>query len=302
MHMSNQNQALQKNQILQASHRLLSMFERSKENIESVIDTMPNLYGVIQKDGTLIKANKALAALFPGDYDQEDLVQRSIESLFPKTSWNVLQARINHISGPEDSESLEIAINLPNSDHFGIFNLHIRSLDNERKAEVYEIFAVDVTAVRSFESQLTQIFKSIPLGIFRVNKKFKILSPYSTYTEFMLGRKDLDGQDALDVLFQEDHVVWTEELRKQVKYLGEVFSFSPLQFDDIKTKLPKVFQVKAHKNYEESTGSKHQWLGLSFDTIVENGSITGLLLVVEDRTAIEAERTQRTQRSSASNL
>lgn len=289
--MAESTQALQKNQILQASQHLLTMLDSSKRNLESVMETMPNLYAVINLRGSIVKCNQICCDLMAGVETPEDAFRKSLSGIFPETSWKMVSDRMHLIADGDGEQKLEVSI-VREASELAIFNLHIRRMQAKSDDDLFEIFGVDVTAVRSFEKQLSQIFTTIPLGIVRVGADMCLEGPYSAFTETVFGESKLEGKNILDLLFKSKEVQWTKELKEQHGNLSGIIGFSAFQFDILRDHIPKIIKYRNPKAKQE-----FQWIRLNYDPILEDDLITGLLVTLEDCSDLELAKEEKAQQS-----
>ena len=54
------------NRDIQAVHHILNLFESTNESSQEILDTMPGIFCVIDREGRIYRANKGMADLFCG--------------------------------------------------------------------------------------------------------------------------------------------------------------------------------------------------------------------------------------------
>ena len=179
-------------QNLRASHKILSVVSRSKEETELVLDELPELFFMIDSEGNILKANNS-ASLFLG-VAEENWLTRNIYEFFTKERRKIFASKL--FERPEMSEfhSDPIYFELPVviNDQILDFNWSINKItDLTIKGEpVFSIVASDISEIRKLERQLSQIFAAVPLGIFIIDADGFIVGPKSAFTDHIFG--DLD--------------------------------------------------------------------------------------------------------------
>ncbi len=278
---------LNQNQFLQASHQTLLMLEKSKNHVEGVLDFLPNVFAIINEKGRVIKGNDELARLLGESIDH--VIDCEFEKLFQPATWNIFQNRLQTLSTKDNSNQLEFELPTDALQNVSIYSWQIRPFvaDGLGGGSWYIVFGSNVTAIREYEKQLSQIFTSIPLGILRIDDKLTILAPYSAHSALVLGRDDLDGKPLHDVLFKPIWDSLSLQEKEYVRNLSGIIGFPDFQFDLLKDSLVRQVFFPAGVQGSGPTG---KWIGINYDPIIQNGIIVGLLLILEDRTQIEIAR------------
>lgn len=266
---------------LQASHSIISILEKSKLYSEDLISGLPDFFVLVQKDGSVLKGNPAAAAFF--GIDSELLLGSELKSLFKPESWNIFLSKIEFtLNNEKRTVDFELSMGLnPESERIFYW-----SLSNVRKAKanspsIITVIGRDITDLRHHEKKLMEMFACMPIGIITLAQGAAIESPYSAYTEFLLGQKDLVGKNIFSVFFS--HAVALSELEKEG--LQNLLKFYQLQFSTyelIEETFPKKLKFKIEVNGKDVI--KH--FGLTYQPIVYQNEVRRLMVLIEDRTAI----------------
>lgn len=288
-------------QNLRASHKIVSKLEKSKASTEAMVDRLPDAYFLITKEGRILKGNYIAADML--ECDIEDIINKNINDLFCKESWNIFE---NHLR--QFSKLLENSKPNPESDHVA-FELQIDHEGKERKhfhwnLRIFEglsmrrgaiicAFGRDISEIRKFEQQLSQIFSVIPLGITTIDKSGKIKKPYSAYMEYLLNRDSLVNHSFWEEVFVRSEKNLSKAQKMGVEELKEVFDQEDLWFDLCKKRFPTEICLPLDE------GNKERWLSLTYHPIIIDGIIKKILIVLNDITeVIQARREKQSKQKN----
>ncbi len=284
---------------LRASHDVISVLEKCKSSSEQIIQQLPDLFVIMDRNGRVLKGNIEAARLLR--CDTEHLLNKNIYDVFGTESRNVFKSRISVLL--KDIGVKHMEFELATLDENGnnveyLWTISRFTQISERRGPLVKILGKDISKVKEFEKKLSQIFSAIPLGIFTVNASGEIEWPYSLYSEFLLGDINLIGKRLESVLFEPvwdslDPIERTGAMQVVSCIGGDV-----LWFDLAKLHFPK--EIRYIKHTQE--GAKNLWLGLTYHPITQDNVIEKLLVVVEDRTeVIEARHALDAQREVENN-
>jgi len=287
------NIAMNQNQILQASHHILTLMERSKEQLERFVDRLPSVFCVSSVQGQVVKGNAELADRF--GCQLEGLLAKNLSSLFKPATWTLLADQMRGVAaGDTRQTSLELPLDAGDKD-LKTFSWTLRAFEGNTSASgpLVTVFGVDVSEIRAYERQLSQIFSSIPLGILRVDQSLKVVPPLSAYVSRILRNDHVVGKNLNDVLFAP---AWEQLSNLQREYTGNLTSimgFPEFQYELMKDHLPRLISIP---DPSPTDPKMVRWIGINYDPIVQDGVIDGLLLILEDRTEVERMRAEQEAR------
>ena len=101
---------------IQATQHIIDLFESSKSQSEEALESLPGIYVVITRDGSILKGNRALAKLL--NVSHERLLGRNLSELFSASSWSRFSAQMGQLDA--SSESAEFQLDLGDGGAFGI--------------------------------------------------------------------------------------------------------------------------------------------------------------------------------------
>ncbi len=284
---------------LRASHDVISVLEKCKSSSEQIIQQLPDLFVIMDRNGRVLKGNIEAARLLR--CDTEHLLNKNIYDVFGTETRNVFRSRISVLLKDLGVKHLEFE--LATVDETGANVEYLWTISrftqiSDRRGPLIKILGKDISKVKEFEKKLSQIFSAIPLGIFTVNALGEIEWPYSLYSEFLLGDINLIGKRLESVLFEPVWDTLDPIERTGAMQVVSCIGGDVLWFDLAKLHFPK--EVRYRRMTPE--GEKNLWLGLTYHPITHENVIEKLLVVIEDRTeVIEARHALDAQREVENN-
>ncbi|MBQ47029.1 MAG: hypothetical protein CMP10_06045 [Zetaproteobacteria bacterium] len=285
-------------QNLRASHKILTKLERSKNNVERMIDRLPDIFGIIEMDGRILKGNKSLADWYHLD-NVERILGHQICDLFCKQSWSIFQQHLgNLVKNESNSVDFELQIDC-NSNDIRSVHWNIQRIDtiSRRRGDLFIIFGRDITQIRHYEKQLSQIFSAIPLGIFTMDPEGMIDGPHSFYLEYLLGQSNLSEKSMKKVIFEKAEPLMSQSQVAGYKELFGVFGMDEFWFDMGMARYPAEIFLPTGEDDD-----KGLWLGFSYHAILRDALVHRVLVVVEDRTQIVKERMEASKKEHNDNI
>jgi PAS domain S-box-containing protein len=270
---------------IQASYQIIQLIERSKENSETIIENLPDIFLVIDDRGRIFKANKESCQFF--GLITEQVMGYSFSSHLEPEEWNLIKGHLVSLGREKLVASFEMPIVVRGSEKTFLWTLTKFGDFREKKLVLYSLQGRDITLLRVYQKKINDIFSSIPLGIFTVNSLGRIEEAFSEYTKFMLGRSDIAGKTLQEVLFEPAKesmdVAGREGFRSMLGAMNR-----PLRDFDI---LADTFPKQIYYPLPHSIAEKGRYLGLKVQSIAWGDQVVGLLVIIEDRTLIvEAEK------------
>ena len=318
-----QEYSLQQNQYLQASHSILNWIESAKSRMENVIDEMPNCFVITDASGEIKRANTAFAALLGLGTDtclgqtifnifcNEDaslfrqifarrLVPYRDNGSAPRRPLDQNSSGERSLAASKHSQARLTVETVVTSKTMGKRNIvwQVSKFDASHKDAQgwFTLIGTDVTELRFFESQLSQIFAALPVGVLMIDEKAQITSPHSARAAVLLGQESLAGRNLHETLFAP---CWESITPQQKSGIGALFASlgaPEIQFELIKDEIPKLLR------FPTPDRASHLWLSVNYQPRSENGLVTGFLVLIEDRTALEVLNQQLLNQSKIHSL
>ncbi|MBL7669550.1 MAG: PAS domain S-box protein [Bdellovibrionaceae bacterium] len=270
---------------IQASYQIIQLIERSKENSETIIENLPDIFLVIDGRGRVFKANKESCQFF--GLIAEQVIGYSFSSHIEPEEWNLIKGHLVSLDRDKIVASFEMPIVVRGSEKIFLWTLSKFGDFREKGLVLYSLQGRDITLLRVYQKKINDIFSSIPLGIFTVNSLGRIEDAFSDYTRFMLGRSDIAGKTLQEVLFEPAKESMDVAGREGFKSMMGAMN-RPLRDFDI---LADTFPKQIYYPLPHSISEKGRYLGLKVQSIAWGDQVVGLLIIIEDRTLIvEAEK------------
>ena len=276
---------------LQASHKMLMMFEEANSNTEMVIDQFPGIFIILNDRHEILRANQEFVSLFKLVPDQ--LLHRPFASFFRQKSWEIFEFNVKRLSAAEpDCDVVRFELGMPASDNLGgedrpyhwIATRH--NVKNRGEGQLITVYGNDMTEMRETEKRLMEVFTSIPLGMFTADRMGRIGPSYSSYLETMLGCSHLAGRLIEDVLFKPALAGMDDKALAGVKAVLSCAGSQEHAFPELEKTFPHEILHNTQPDVHEG-----RWFKISYHPLANDGVIDQLLIILEDRTEIiKAER------------
>lgn len=276
-------------QNLRASHEIVSLLEMAKRNSDSLIARLPDLYLIIDSNAVIWKGNERAAQLL--QVGSEELVKIPFARLFKPETWKIMRAKIQSLVDGGQQKDMEFELPLDASEqgsreYFWNMRFYNVNLPDDRK--LICILGRDISQIRQYQRQMTQIFLSIPLGIVTMDKEGMIAGPCSAFTEHLLGKTQLSGQSLKKLLFE-------PALEKdKMDTIFAAYGCEDFFFESMKPHFPKEIPYDFVCNGE----TERRWLGLSYHPIYHGEAVEKLLVIMEDRTEVVNARNRSEQQKN----
>lgn len=271
---------------LQASHKMLMLLDEANANIESVIDSIPGIFLIVNEDHEVLRANTEFARLL--GLDSEDILRLPLSRFFKKESWKIFAHNIKQLvesPAPATLMRFEMGLTVGDADEPGERPFHWtltkRSIRNQGEGRLVTVFGDDISEMRETERRLLRVFTSIPLGIFTMNQDGTVGDSYSSYLESLLDCGNLAGTLVDDVLFKPALAGMDIDEIKGIGAVRECMGKSVLEFGAFSRAFPQ--EIFHNTRSEPKDG---RWLKISYQPIVFDRVVEQILIILEDRTAI----------------
>lgn len=274
--MSNHNELL-------ASQRVLSMLESACEHSEQVLDSIPSVFVVLNRDNRIIRANRAFCEL--AGSTMEAMVHRDFGDFFTTENRGHLQhhfqqVRANPVADASASAKIELA-STRDGQAAKPFLWRISKMGHLSQAEgqVISVMGDDLSALYQSELKLMSIFSGIPLGLMVIDCNGQVTELLSEYCNLLLGRDGLVGQ-SLQHMLTAGNPAARDELTATFAALRECAGKPVMHFSEIDPALSSPNHVLVR-----SETSAERWVRPRFQPIAKNDGIDRYLVILEDTTA-----------------
>lgn len=275
---------------LRASHDVMISLEKCKSSSENIIDSLPDIFAIITRDGRILKGNFEAAKCLNVDFEQ--MIESNITDLFHGETKLIFKTKIEAF--PEGAKEVTFELPLKHKDDRSVeYFWTISTFDqlSRRRGQLFRVLGRDISEIREFEKKLTQIFSAIPLGILTVLANGEIEWPYSQYSEYLLDSSVLDGKNIEDVLYKP---VWEnlDSVEKMgASQLVKAIGTDPMWFELSKLHFPReIFK-------SGSDGEEGIWLGISYHPIIHENVVEKIMIIIEDKSeVIKARKAMEVQR------
>ena len=276
---------------LQASHKMLMLLDEANANTESVIDSIPGIFLIINEDHQVLRAN--LEFIKRLGLDPEDIFRLPLARFFRNESWKIFAHHIKQIveaDDPSATQRFEMGLATGIGGDAGERSFHWtltkRCVSNAGEGRLVTVFGDDISEMRETERRLQRVFTSIPLGIFTMGEDGTIGESYSSYLEALLDCGQLAGAVVDDVLFKPALRHMSPHEIEGIAAIRRCVGRSVLEYGAFSRTFPQdIF------HNTQADPQRGRWLKISYQPIVFDRIVEQLLVILEDRTAIvNAER------------
>ena len=273
------------NQDLQASYQIISLLERSKRYSESIIDEFPEFFAVIDSEGEIISANKHVADVF--NTSVENVLRLQLSTLFSQEKWQVYRMQIEKlIQDPKQKVHFDLPLDAKEHQlRFYTWSLMPFQVGPGFLNNLVCVIGRDISLQLDLEGNVKDFLEAIPLGILLVNLDGLVGNNYSSYAQMLLGGDALKGKSLNELIFEPCKEYMDAQQRDAWKSLFDFSTLSPKEFDILFSNFPgQIFLPNA-----DLVPVGGRYLGVKVQSIIKNGKINGLLVILEDRTSLILE-------------
>lgn len=147
------------NMMTQANSEILSLMQITKDSAEHIIQTLPDLYAVIDSEGAVFKSNNRYADL--AGCPVEDSHFQNFSSLFEAQNWASFQSKLKQVKplGDMSKIAFELPIRTASGEHlfqyWAVEPLFIEFNDSlTEQKQFYSVIGRDVTQLRVYQKEL----------------------------------------------------------------------------------------------------------------------------------------------------
>lgn len=262
------------NRDLQATFHITSLLQKAKESTEVILDNLPDLFFVIDEEGTIYKCN--LSVMQVTEQDDLQIVGHNIKSLFTKENWSTFSKRVYEVYHSRlkgYSVEFELEMNLrQNETRIILFN--IKPLENitithqrlfcvlGRDISKSVILSEKNALLSAQKNKIEAILNSSSQGFFTLNRSFEIEEGISARTRELVG--EVVGKKVYDVFHLKAETI--------TQLLTIIFSGKHLE------------SLRRLAPFESQVGDR--FFKVEFVPIQEGGAVVRVMGTVTDATAI----------------
>lgn len=261
------------NSDIQASSRIISIINRSKEQYENIINDLENAYAVINEKLEVLDANTVFSKFMNSYYFRENIL-----NFFHKDSVPQLHSAINEVL--EGSNNVSIELKARNSRLF-LFNLSQVVVGRAQEGKIIKLLGTDITDLRAQEDLISDVFRTVSLGLLFVGADSKVMPGYSSFTKVILENFDLDGADIYEVLFYKNTKKISPDEVQALEDLRNIFDKDKNEFATISFMAPKLLEIPS----KTKVGGR-KVIQITLESIVQDSIVKRYLLILQDVTDI----------------
>lgn len=161
------------------------------------------------------------------------------------------------------------------------WTLSRRDVRNQGEGRLLTVFGDDISGMREAERRLTDIFATIPLGIFTISRNGTIGNTYSSYLESMLDSRNLAGIPLEEALFEPALPFMDEAAIVGIGEIRQCLGKSELEYQESARAFPQQICYGGGEGATEG-----RWLKITYQPVVFDRVVEQLLIILEDRSAI----------------
>ncbi len=282
-------------QNLHATHNIISTLEQSKASIEQLVDEMPDALFIFDIHGRIYRSNLEGCRLLK--VGPENYFGLSVEMIFSTDAAQILFNKIQLVSqNPKSFErphEFELEVQTIDGKVYP-YHWAMRPLvpDKFDKISLFVLYGRNLSEIRSFERELSQIYSSIPIGILAVGPGGHVEAHYSRYCEYLLQHERYSGLnngftnlDIIELLYEPSFAFMRAAERDAAHLLVKAIGGSEYWFESIRTQLPQLLQRK--------TLMGELWLRVDYYPVITDRVVQKILLIIENRSDLVRERQER---------
>lgn len=154
---------------LQASHKMLMLLDEANVNTESVIDSIPGIFLIVNEDHEVLRANHEFIQLL--GLDSEDILRLPLSKFFKKENWKyslTISSRLSSLKHCRNDALSEMGLAVKNAagreERPFHWTLKKRAIKNQGEGRLVTVFGDDISEMRETERRLLRVFTRHPAG------------------------------------------------------------------------------------------------------------------------------------------
>ena len=270
-----------------ASHKITNMLADAKENIESLLDQLPEIFAIVDTNGTIYRGNHTCAKLLNCHIEQ--LLGQEFSQLFSEQNWGIFQKKLTTLSKDSQYTEFEVSCDSKAFPHINVLWRATQIRKNPGRTPLFSLMGSDISPLRAREAELSlltqqlqdmvsekterikSILDSIEYAILTIDSDMKINPIYSRFSEVIFETKHLAHQSIKDIFklspkYFKDFCDWYRLFHdpKRLKRWSKFIPLCPLQ--------EKVIELGGRKKY----------LKIEYKPIIKDQTLSALMLICSD--------------------
>ncbi len=261
------------NSDIQASSRIISIINRSKEQYENIINGLENAYVVINEKLEILDANIRFSRIKSSYF-----FRQNIRSYFHQDSVPLLDGALAEIFSNQRSVTVELKTY---NGRLYLFNLSLVSVGRIEEGSIIKLLGTDITDLRESEGLISDVFRSVSLGLVFIDKDSLIMPGHSAFTSMILENFELDRKSIYDVLFYKNIKKLSPDETQTFEDLRTIFGKDKGDFSTITFLAPKILEIPS----KMKAGGK-KIIQLTLEPIIEDNLVKRYMMILQDMTDI----------------
>ncbi len=254
---------------IQVSNRIISVIAQGKAQYEKMVDELENFYALVNENLEVIEANKNFR-----DISEVYYFRSSVFDYFDEASIESLKLSFIEVLETNKSVSIEVK---SKDQKIILLIISIIQVKRVEEGKILKILGTDITELRKREGLISDIFRSVTLGLVMIGPDNTILGGFSDHSKIVLEHSELEGMNIFDVFFDQHLKKYSNEEKQGLEDLKNFLGKTRNDFTSIAIMAPKLVEIPSKVRM---TGSR--LLQVSFEPIAESGIVTRYLLILQD--------------------
>lgn len=287
----------QNNELL-ASYRVLSLLEAASDSTESMLDNMPGVVAVLNKNLRVIRANQEFAAL--AGCNMETVLGFEFTQLFSSENTDILRRQVALLKGNDlPNKRVEFELEMTFSDEKlstrqYYWQATMLAHTNSVEGNLISISGQDLSELYQSEMKLKNVFANLPLGMLMIDAEGRVKEVLSQFSEVLFNRSDLVGL-RFGSLIEGAENIQDERIIEGLSYLHSCFGRTKSHYLSIEKTFPRMISIR------DEVTLNVKWLSINYQPILKLSRVDGFILLIEDasetiQTKKEMERVTELER------
>lgn len=147
---------------LQATHEILSLFEKSKSISDQMIDNFRGIFVNIDEKGRVLRGNKGFAKLF--GFSHEDSLNMSMSQLFSEVNWKVFKQKLGGLSADKSNIEFELPIKVGDATKTYVWQINQFYIDTDFGAAIYTCMGNDITELLNAHDKVFALTRDLEVA------------------------------------------------------------------------------------------------------------------------------------------
>jgi hypothetical protein len=258
------------NSDIQASNRIISIINNSKEQYEKILNELENAYVVINDKYQILDANKKFAEI-----SQDFFLRRDLFAYVYPGSVNILKQEIDTVLNSGKPTSVELK--LYNGRSF-LFTVSPLEVSRGEEGKVLKLLGTDITELREREGLIMDVFRTVSVGLLIVGSDNKILPGYSNFTKIILENSQLTGESVFELFFDKSVKKFTPDELEAIEGLKSFGGkMSKEEFSVCILNAPKMIEIPSNLRVNGK-----RIVQVTYEAIVEDNAVVRFLVILQD--------------------